>query len=116
MPAAPSFEDVVNGSLTLKDARIKSVKADLLAGTVTVSFVLTLDEATLQARRHLQYLSMDEDTTLDLTIIERRPQLSFAPDEKTTATLAATGPDGEPIVVDFDKAYAAVMSERDGAA
>lgn len=118
MPQQFKLEEVITGSFTLKNAHIKTVKADLLAGTVTVGFVFTLDEDTLRARKHLRALAADEDTSLDLTIVEKslQPALPFAPDDKTTATLTATGPDGEPIVVDFDKAYAAVMSERDGAA
>lgn len=108
------FERVAVGSFTLKDAGLKSVKADLLAGTVTVSFVLDLNDETLRARKHLRSLSGDDDVTLDLNIIEKslQPVLpgTLAPDEKTTTTLTATGADGVQMTNDFDKAYEAVMT------
>jgi hypothetical protein len=105
------FEEVESGRSELKHTRIKSVKADLLSGTVTVSFVFTLDEEMLKVRKHLRALAADDDTTLDLIIVEKSLQLALplAVDEHTTTTLTAAGPDGESVTVDFDKTYAAVM-------
>ena len=54
--------------------QVKSVRADLLAGQVKITFTATLDEEMLQLRRHLAILAFD-DAPVTLTIQEHQMRL-----------------------------------------
>jgi hypothetical protein len=69
-----NYAETIVGSFTLKHTRVKSVRADLLAGSISVTFVVTLDEESLRAGKHLQHLFGDDDVSLDLTVTEKRWQ------------------------------------------
>lgn len=71
------IEQVAVGRFTLRDAHIKSVKADMLTDTIVVSFALDLNEESLRARKHLRHLSEKKDLLLDLIIVENTMQPSF---------------------------------------
>lgn len=56
--------------------KVKTVRADLLAGDVKITFTARLDEEMLQLRRHLAILAFDE-APVTLTIKEHQLRLPF---------------------------------------
>jgi len=62
--------------ITLGNCYLDSVKADMVKGTVKITFETRLDEQVLAAKRNLTILSIDE-TPLTLDIIEDQLRMTF---------------------------------------
>ena len=62
--------------IKIEMCRVKSVRADLVAGVVNITFTAALDSEMLEARPQLAWLASDE-SPVTLTIKEHQMRLGF---------------------------------------
>ena len=68
-------------NVKLKGCKVFSVRADMLKGSVKITFEASLDEEMLEAKRALAILAFDE-SRVDLSVTEQQMRLPFKKQEE----------------------------------